>query len=64
MKLTIPIETDYAIFLFDNGEKNMVASMLKYVEEHGGCILLIRNTKARCQTALAAFKCRHSLNHL
>jgi hypothetical protein len=30
----IPLETDYAIFLFDNGEKNMIASMLKYAEEN------------------------------
>lgn len=29
-----PIRTDYAIFLFDNGEKNMIASMLKYAEEN------------------------------
>ncbi len=29
-----PVETDYAIFLFDNGEKNMIASMLKYAEEN------------------------------
>lgn len=29
-----PIKTDYAIFLFDNGEKNFVASMLSYAEAH------------------------------
>lgn len=29
-----PIETDIAIFLFDNGDKNMIASMLKYAEEN------------------------------
>ena len=28
-----PVQTDYAIYLFDNGEKNMVASMLRYAEE-------------------------------
>lgn len=28
-----PLETDYAIFLFDNGEKNMIASMLRYDED-------------------------------
>ena len=28
------IQTDYAIFLFDNGEKNMVASMIKYAQKH------------------------------
>src|ERR1700733_15822544 len=31
---SLPVQTDYAIFLFDNGEKNMVASMLKYAEEN------------------------------
>src|SRR5437868_2316858 len=30
----LPIRTDHAIFLFDNGEKNMVASMLNYAREH------------------------------
>ena len=29
-----PIRTEHAIFLFDNGEKNMVSSMLKYAEQH------------------------------
>jgi hypothetical protein len=28
-----PVQTDYAIFLFDNGEKNMVASMLNYARK-------------------------------
>lgn len=28
------IKTDYAIFLFDNGEKNMIASMLNYAQQH------------------------------
>lgn len=28
----LPIETDYAIFLFDHGETNLIGSMLKYVE--------------------------------
>jgi hypothetical protein len=32
--LSSPIQTDYAIFLFDNGDKNMIASMLKYAEEN------------------------------
>ncbi len=32
--LTAPIQVDYAIFLFDNGDKNMMASMLKYAEEN------------------------------
>lgn len=30
----VPIKTDHAIFLFDNGEKNQIASMLKYAESH------------------------------
>ena len=34
-----PIQTDYAIFLFDNGDKNMIGSMLKYAEEHDGFTL-------------------------
>jgi hypothetical protein len=29
-----PVETDYALFLFDNGDKNLIASMLKYGEDH------------------------------
>ncbi len=28
------INVDYAIFLFDNGEKNMIASMLNYARQH------------------------------
>ncbi len=28
----IPLKTDRAIFVFDNGEKNMIASMLRYAE--------------------------------
>src|SRR5690242_7944473 len=32
--LSAPIQTDYAIFLFDNGDKSMVASMLRYAEAH------------------------------
>lgn len=34
--LTSPIQTERAIFLFDNGEKNQIASMLKYAEERDG----------------------------
>ncbi len=30
----LPIQTDHAIFLFDNGDKNMIGSMLKYAEEN------------------------------
>lgn len=35
----VPIETDYAIFLFDNGDKNMIASMLNYAEGHDRIVL-------------------------
>lgn len=28
-----PIKTDYAIFLFDNGEKNHIAAMLEYAKQ-------------------------------
>ena len=34
MLFSEPVQTDYAIFLFDNGDKNMIASMLKYAEEN------------------------------
>ena len=37
--VALPIQTDYAIFLFDNGEKNIVASMLNYAEQHDKAIL-------------------------
>ncbi len=32
LSVTTPLKTDRVIFLFDNGDKNMVASMLKYAE--------------------------------
>jgi hypothetical protein len=35
----VPIQTDYAIFLFDNGEKNMVASMLNYARQKDAATL-------------------------
>ncbi len=31
---SLPIHTDYTIFLFDNGDKNMIASMLTYAEKN------------------------------
>src|SRR5690349_24216494 len=34
MLFSEPIQTDYAIFLFDNGDKNMIASMLRHAEEN------------------------------
>ncbi len=34
-----PIKTDYAIFLFDHGDKNMIASMLHYAQEHQPAVL-------------------------
>lgn len=30
----VPIKTDYAIFLFDNGEKNLISSMLNYAQKY------------------------------
>lgn len=32
-------KTDYAIFLFDNGDKNMIASMLNYAREEDASVL-------------------------
>ncbi|MBI3236864.1 MAG: hypothetical protein HYZ48_04100 [Chlamydiales bacterium] len=34
LSLFSSIQTDYAIFLFDNGDKNMIGSMLHYAKEH------------------------------
>jgi hypothetical protein len=33
------MRTDYAIFLFDNGDKNMVASMLNYAQKQDASVL-------------------------
>lgn len=33
------VQTDYVIFVFDHGDKNMAASMLKYAEHHNSAQL-------------------------